>query len=105
MKYQIDYKNKKIKYGFIGMNKFAAKVHGILYKHKHPEHVLEIYKKVPKKVRLHTIHHEMAEEYYMKNRKYSYSKAHKIALKFEKLNKPFPRTNIKRKLKEMGFNY
>jgi len=105
MRYQIEYKDKKTKYGFIGMNKFAALAHKILYKHKHPEHVLEIYGKVPKKVRLHTIRHEMAEEYFMKNKKYPYKKAHKLALKFEELNKPFPKTNIKRKLKEMGFEY
>ena len=92
-----------MKYGFIGMNKFASKSHKIPYKHKHPEHTIEVYKNLPKQTRLHTIHHEEMEEYLMKNRHFSYQKAHKIALKFEKLNKPFPKTNTKAKLKEMGF--
>jgi len=105
MKYTINYKNKKMKYGFIGMNKFASDAHDMEYKHKHPEHTIEVYKKVPKKVRLDTIHHEEMEEYLMKNRHFSYHKAHAIALRFEKLNKPFPKKNIKAILKKWEFEY
>jgi hypothetical protein len=103
MKQKIQYIEKKEKYGFIGMNKKAAKSHNIPYKHKSPEHTIEIYKKVPKDVRVTTIRHEEMEEYLMRVKHYSYSKAHKIALRFEKLNKPFPKSRIKQNLNRMGF--
>ncbi len=109
MKYQLDYKKKKIKPGgYIGMNFFAAKStehyhhKKIPFRHRHPEHILEVYKKVPKHVRLDTIRHEECEEYFMKNYHYDYHKAHKLALRFEKYNVPFPKRNIKEKLKEIG---
>lgn len=100
MKEKIEYR-KKIEKGYIGMNKFAAKSLHIPFKHN--EHTIEIKKDLPKKVRVHTIRHEEAEEYYMKNKHYSYHQAHKKALEFEKLNKPFPKTHIKQKLKKMNF--
>ena len=102
MKTKIEYVKKKLKYGFIGMNKNAAKVHHIPYKHKQPEHTIIVYKKVSKPVRVATIRHEEMERYLMKKH-LSYKKAHYNALRFENLNKPFPKTNIKQKLKKMGF--
>ncbi len=102
MKYEIEEKKKKEKYGFIGMNAFAAKAHGIKWARKHPEHLIKIYKKVPKNVRLHTIRHEECEEYFMKNYHYSYTKAHQLALRFEKYEKPFPKKNIRKELEKMG---
>lgn len=110
MKYKIEYKKKKDKFGFIGMNEFASESHNIKWKHKNPEHIIEIYDKVPKKVRLDTIHHEEYERYRMDelerkgiSPKKAYHISHEEALRFEKLNRPFPQKNIKRKLKEMRF--
>lgn len=102
MKYKVDYQDKKEKFAFIGMNNRAAKAHGIAFKHKSPEHTIEVYKGVPKSVRLHTLHHEEMEEYQMRVRHLPYHNAHKIALKFENLEKPFPKTKIKEKLKKWG---
>lgn len=102
MKYKIEEEKKKEKFGFIGMNAFAAKAHGIKWTKKHPEHLIKIYKKVSKGVRLHTIRHEECEEYFMKNYGYSYHKAHQLALKFEKCEKPFPKRNIKKELEIIG---
>jgi hypothetical protein len=99
MKYKIEYK-KKIKYGYIGMNKFASKPHNVPWKHN--EHTIEIQKGLSKPVRLATEHHEMMEQYLMKNKHYGYHKAHNLALKFEDKSKPFPSKDIKRKLREMG---
>jgi hypothetical protein len=104
MKPQIQYIEKKEKYGFIGMNKRASKAHKIKWKHKkHPEHTIEVYSGVPKGVRVYTIRHEEMEEYLMRVKHYSYQKAHKIALRFEKLNKPFPKSHIKENLNKMHF--
>lgn len=108
MKYKIETK-KYIEGNYIGMNSFASKStqhyhhKKIPFNHKHPEHIIEIKKDLPKKVRLDTIHHEESEEYLMKNKHYPYHKAHKMALKYEKLNKPFPTKNIKSNLIKMGF--
>lgn len=102
MRFEIEEKKKKEKYGFIGMNEFAAKVHGLKWPKKHGEHLIKIYKKVPKSVRLHTIRHEECEEYFMKNYHYDYQKAHQLALKFERYEKPFPKENIKRRLIKIG---
>lgn len=103
MKTKIEYIKHKTKYGFIGMNADAAHSHSINWNHKkHPEHTIEIYKNVPKKIRVHTIRHEEMEQYLMHNKHYSYHKAHNLALKFEKLNKPFPKNNIKRNLIKIG---
>ena len=102
MKYEIEEEKKKEKYGFIGMNIFAARAHGIKWPKKHAEHLIRVYKKVPKSVRLHTIRHEECEEYFMKNYHYPYQKAHQLALRFEKYEKPFPKTNIKKKLEKKG---
>lgn len=90
MKTKIEYTNKKLKYGFIGMNKEAAKAHHIPFKHKNPEHTIIVYQKVPKDVRVATIRHEEMERYLMHTKHYNYHKAHNLALNFEKLNKPFP---------------
>ena len=103
MKYKIEYK-KKIPYGYIGMNKYAAKPHHIVWNHKkHPEHTIEIKKGLPHSVKVATIRHEEIEEYLMKNKHMGYHKAHSNALRFENYNKPFPNTRIKEKLKKMGF--
>jgi hypothetical protein len=103
MKTKIEYIKHKTKYGFIGMNKNTANKKNINWNHKkHPSHIIEVYHDVPKSVRVHTIRHEECEQYLMKNKHYSYKKAHALALKFEKLNKPFPSTNIKRRLIKMG---
>ncbi len=102
MKYEIEERKEKEKYGFIGMNIFAARAHGINWPKKHGQHVIRIYKKVPKSVRLHTIRHEECEQYFMKNFHYSYHDAHQLALKFEKYEKPFPKKNIKRELEKIG---
>ena len=103
MEYQIQYKKKKDKYGFIGMNKYASKAHNIPYNHKKPAHTLTVYKKVPHSVRVATINHEKCEAYLMKNKHMSYRKAHYNALRFENTGKPFPKTRIKENLKKMGF--
>jgi len=103
MKYKIEYVNKKIKGGYIGLNAEAAKQLHIPFHHKHPEHTILIYKKVPKDVRTTTEHHEMAEEYFVKNLHEGRKESHYNALRFENLNKPFPTNNIKQKLKEMKF--
>lgn len=101
MKYEIEEEAKKEKFGFIGMNVFAARAHGLKWTKKHPEHIIHVYKKVPKAVRLHTLRHEECEEYFMKNYHYNYQQAHKIALKFEDLEVPFPKKNIKKELMKL----
>jgi len=83
MKYKIEYIKKKTKYGFIGMNAEAAKEWHIPFKHRHPEHTLIIYKKVPHDVRITTIKHEEIEEHLIKNKHMHYHPAHDIALKYE----------------------
>lgn len=83
MKYKIEYVKNKVKGGWIGMNKFASAEHGLPYFHKHPEHTLVIYKKVPHDVRTTTIKHEKVEEYLMKDKHMHYHPAHDIALKYE----------------------
>lgn len=102
MNYEIEEEKKKEKFGFIGMNKFAAKAHGIGWPKKHGEHLIRIYKDVPHSVRLHTIRHEECEEYFMKNFHYNYQQAHKMALRFEKYEKPFPKKNARNELKKIG---
>jgi len=102
MKYKIEYVKRKLKNGYIGMNKQASAKLKVPFKHKHPEHTIVIYKNEPKKVRVHTIRHEKIEEYLIRNKHYSYHKAHHLALKFEQLDKPFPRKDIKRKLIKWG---
>lgn len=102
MKTNIEYIKKKTKYGFIGMNNDAAKSHHIPYKHKHPEHTILVYRNVPKDVRVNTIRHEEMERYLMHKKHYDYKHAHKLALKFEDLKRPFPSSNIKQRLKQMG---
>ena len=111
MKYKYQYKNKIAK-GYIGDNVFAAKAHNIKFHHKCPEHTMEILKGLPKRVRLNTEHHEPAETYRIKQLiklgytpKQAYHIAHyHFALPFEKLNRPFPKTNIKRTLIKWKFN-
>jgi hypothetical protein len=105
MKTQIQYINKKTKFGFIGMNDSASKTHNIKWNHKkHPEHTIEIYKNVPKDVRVATIAHEKMEKYLMNTQHQRYKRAHKNALRFEELDIPFPSTNIKQKLKQVNFD-
>jgi hypothetical protein len=109
MKVVIKYK-KKIPYGYVGMNKLASKLHHISWKYKkHPEHIIEIKKGLPKKIRKHTENHEKYEIFRMKelikkgySSKKAYHIAHPEALKFEQLDKPFPRKDIKRKLIKWG---
>lgn len=101
MKYNVEYK-KEIPKGFIGMNYKASKSLHIPFHHKHPEHTIEVKKSLPKKVRLHTIRHEEAESYFERVKHYSYEKAHRLALKYEKIEIPFPRTKIKEILKRAG---
>ncbi len=104
MKTQIQYKKKKIKYGFIGMNFFAHYHCRVKWPHvKHPEEIIEIYKNMPKDLRYATIQHEKCERYLMKNKHFNYLRAHKNALRFEKLNKSFPAKNIKKRLERMNF--
>jgi len=91
------------KAGYVGMNKFAAKSLHFPFKHKHPEHTIEVKEGLSDNMRLRTIHHEETEEYFMKNKKYNYKKADALAQKFEKEHKPFPRKNIKRIMKKIGF--
>ncbi len=85
------------------MNSEAARQLKIPFKHKHPVHTILIYSKVPKDVRRATEHHEEAEEYFMRTLHMRYHRAHNNALRFEKLEKPFPKKDIKRRLKEMNF--
>ncbi len=114
MKTQIQYINKKEKYGFIGMNEFASKAHNIEWKHKkHPEQTIEIYKKSSHAVRVQTLKHERIEMYVMKKllaKRYSMKEAYEIAhykfaLVYESVNKPMSSimklVNIK--LKKLGY--
>jgi hypothetical protein len=104
MRTYIDYINKKTKFGFIGMNKDASVAHHIAWKHKkHPEETIEIYKHMPKDVRTTTEHHEQIERYLMRIKHMPYHQAHYNALRFEKYNKPLPKSRIKENLKKMGF--
>ena len=103
MKDKIEYSNKKFKGGYIGMNEEAAKQLHIPFKHKHPEHTIEIYHKLPHDVRYTTIRHEEAEEYFVKNLHKNRQQSHAMALRFENRKVPFPKTNIKYNLKKMGF--
>ena len=82
MKFKIINVPKKLKGGFIGMNKFAFQS---IYHKKYPysEREILIYSKLPKKVREHTIRHEKIEAYLSKHKHYSYKKAHKEALDLE----------------------
>lgn len=105
--FKIETKNN-IPKGYIGMNKLAAKAHKIPFNHN--ENVIEIKKGLPKKVRKHTIAHEEAEVYKMKQlikKGYSAKKAYKeahynFALPYEKLEKRFPTEKIKQILKKAG---
>lgn len=102
-KYEVEKLTKKSeKAGYIGMNRFAAKSLRLPFKHKHPEHTIEVAEGLDKDLRMRTIRHEETEEYFMKNKHYSYKKAHKLALKFERKHMPFPRKNTKNVLKKIG---
>jgi hypothetical protein len=78
------------------MNKPASESHHLPFHHK--ANVIEVYWNLPKKTRVETIRHEMAEAYLMGKKHYSYPKAHKLALKFEKMGVPF-KPEVVRKLK------
>jgi len=101
-KIHIKYK-KEIPRGFIGMNKEASGHCKVKWNNNN--HTIEIKKGLSKGVRKTTIAHEKCELYLMKNKNYNYKKAHNLALKFEKLEIPFPNSNITRKLKRVGFKY
>lgn len=103
MKARIEYRKSKYPGGYIGMNAQAAKALHLKYVKKHPDHIIEIYKKLPHKVKVNTIHHEQMEEYLMKNKHFSYHHAHRNALRFEKFENPFPKKDIKLNLQRMGF--
>ena len=90
------------KAGYVGMNAFAAKALGFPYRHKHPEHVVEVKRGYTDAYEKRIIHHEETEEYFMKNKKYPYKKAHKLANKFELKHQPFPAKNTKATLKKLG---
>jgi len=92
---------KKIKYGYIGMNKDAAKAHGIPY--HHPENVIEIKKGLSKTVRKHTEEHEEFERHAMHEWHERYHTGHNKALKSEAVINRFPQKNTNRKLKALGF--
>ena len=93
---------KATKAGYVGMNAFAAKALGFPFRHKHPEHTIEVKPGYNDTYRKRIIHHEETEEYFMKNRKYPYKKAHKLANKFEVKHIPFPAKNTKETLKKLG---
>ena len=97
---KISKKSKKA--GYIGMNAFAAKALHLPFRHRHPEHTIEVDPALDNKWRTRTIHHEETEEYFMKNRHYPYRRAHRLANKFEWKRMPFPSKNIKRILKKIG---
>ena len=103
MKYKIKYTQKKIKGGYIGMNSEAARQLKIPFKHKKPKHTIVIYDKLSKGVKRTTIEHEKAESYFVRALGMGRKKSHYNALRFEKLDKPFPQENIRRELKNMGF--
>lgn len=104
MKPKIQYISKKKKGGYIGMNARASRSLKIEeHRRKHPEHTIQVYKKMSHKQKVNTIRHEEAEYYFMKNKHYSYKKAHQKAIEFEKLNIPFPKKNVKRELVKIGF--
>ena len=114
MKTIIEYKDKKEKGGFIGMNKYAAEAHHIEWKHKHPNQTIEVYKKSPHSVRVVTIKHEKIEMYVMKKlikKRYSLKEAYEIAhykfaLYFEETQKPM-KVIIKLvnlRMKELGYS-
>ncbi|HTZ41775.1 MAG TPA: hypothetical protein VMC07_01030 [Candidatus Omnitrophota bacterium] len=102
-KYKVEKLSKEAtKAGYVGMNKFAAKSLGFPWRHKKAEHVVEVKPGYTENYRKRIIHHEETEEYFMKNRKYKYKKAHNLANKFEAKHKPFPSRNTKRVLKKIG---
>ena len=80
MKFRIEYLKNKIKGGYIGMNRLAAKAHNIPFHHK--GNVIEIYK-TSKPIMKATEKHEEIEYYLMKRRGLNYHKAHSIALEHE----------------------
>lgn len=88
--------------GYVGMNKFAAKSLHFSFKHKHPEHTIEVKPGYTDNYRKRIIHHEETEEYFMKNKRLNYKKAHALANKFEKEHKSFPSKNTKKVLKKIG---
>ena len=101
--FKIQYTDKKFKYGYIGMNAYAAKHLKIPFNYKKPKSKIVIYRHLPKDVRVNTIRHERIEAYLMKNKHYSYPRAHKIALKFEELSRTFPEEQVLKKMKKLGF--
>ena len=102
MNTKISYRKNVATPYWYGMNFSAAKSKKIKYNYKKPAHTILVKKDLPKNVRVNTIRHEQAEGYLMRVKKLPYSRAHKKALKFEKLEKPFPKKNIQRKLKSLG---
>ena len=101
MKFKIE-NRRNIPEGYIGLNFEANKTLKFPYPQKHPEHTILIKSNLPKQVRIHTERHEEIEEYLIKNKHYPYHKAHKLALKFETYNIPFPKKNEKRELIKIG---
>ena len=81
MKFNIEYKKKKIKGGYIGMNRFAAKCHNIPFHHKHRS-TIEIYDKMSKPIKRVTEKHEEIE-YRLMSKGIHYHPAHDLALKYE----------------------
>jgi len=79
-KYKIKYVNY-LPDGFIGMNYYAAKEHGYIF--RYPKRTILILRRLPTEIRLTTINHEIEEIMMMKYKHHKYKKAHKIALEME----------------------
>jgi hypothetical protein len=89
MKYETQYIKKKLPYGYVGMNYYAAKAKRFKWPHS-KRNIIIIWEGLDSEAKFHTIQHEKLEMYLMKNKHYSYKKAHQLALKFEKKNEYFP---------------
>ena len=106
MKYKVEYVKKEIPGArdYIGMNAMAARELKIPFKHKHPVHtIVTVHSQIPG-ARKSTIRHEEVENYLMRMKHLHYHQAHILALKYEKLKKPFSVNYVNGLLKKLKKN-
>lgn len=99
-RFLVEKRKGKMKYGFIGMNYFAAKSHNIPFHHKH-KNIIEIWI-TSKPVMKTTLKHEKIEWELMK-KGMNYYKAHQLALKYEE--SPLSLNNILKKITHDTYTY
>jgi hypothetical protein len=80
-KYSVEKLPKKVKGGYIGLNKKAAKELGIKTNLKYNE--VAYYPCRKKSTNKRTIQHELIEQHCMRYGQMPYKEAHKVALRFE----------------------